>query len=173
MQNNTESSQGRSELVRYEIGTISTVDLVDSPVTTHMETEEHGGGADGGVDHAGSGVTLGHKTIQLGQSSEMERIDLEFKAPVVKPNNMDVSESVRIEEGVIKAVTDATFNPNINFTAGSERQLHVGIGNARANKARGRSKNTKNLPQVTKQKMQRQTEANANVGEASNSALWS
>ena len=74
---------------------------------------------------------------------------------------MDVSDLVRIEEGVIKAATNATFNPNINFTAGSEGQLHVGTGNARANMAQGRSKNTKNLPRVTKQKMQRQTKANA------------
>lgn len=86
-QNNTKSSQGSFELVGYEIGIISMVDLVDSPMPTHMETEEHGGRASDGVDHAGSGgslsqsqnydtlnggiggninseaVTLGHKTI--------------------------------------------------------------------------------------------------------------
>uniref|UniRef100_A0A7N2M9X1 Zinc knuckle CX2CX4HX4C domain-containing protein n=1 Tax=Quercus lobata TaxID=97700 RepID=A0A7N2M9X1_QUELO len=83
-------------------------------VATHMETEEHGGGVSGGVDRMGSDVslsqsqnhgalnggidctinsevvTLDHNTIQPGKYSEMERINLEYKVPVVKPNSMDV-----------------------------------------------------------------------------------
>ena len=39
--------------------------------------------------------------------------------PVVKPNNMDVGEKARIKEGIITGTIDATFNPIINFTAGS------------------------------------------------------
>ena len=93
---------------------------------------------------------------------------MEYKAPVVKPNNMDVGEPARIEEGIITGATDATFNPIINFTAGSGEQPHVGNGNTRANKARGRSKNTISLARATKQKLQRQIDANADVGKYPN-----
>lgn len=86
----------------------------------------------------------------------MERFDWENNTSTVKPNNKNVNVAVRIEEGIFKAATDAMFNPSINFTAGSVGWPHVGIGNARATKARGRNKTTKNLPRVTKQKMQRQ-----------------
>ena len=98
----------------------------------------------------------------------MERINLEYKVPVVKPNNMDVGEKARIKEGIITGTIDATFNPIINFTAGSGEQPHVGNGSTRANKARGRSKNTKSQARTTKQKLQRQIEVNADVGKYPN-----
>ena len=88
---------------------------------------------------------------------------MEFNAPTIKPNNKDVGEAVSNEEGVIKDATFEIFKPNINFTVGRVEQPHEGIGNAKATKARGRSKTTKILPQVTTQTMQRQKGANANV----------
>ena len=191
-QYNTESLKGKLEAIRDVTGTINTVELVDSPEQTHMEIEEHGGGVASGVDHVGSdislsqsqnhgalnggidciinseAVTMDHNTSQLGQYSEMERINLEYKALIVKPNNTDIGEKARIEEGIITGAIDATFNPIINFTVGSGEQLHVGNGNTRANKARGRSKNTKSLARTTKQKLQRQIEVNANMGKYPN-----
>ena len=167
MQNNTESSKGKAESVRHEIGITRMVDLGINPGPTTMETDEHGGGAEGGVAQGGSEdpisqiqnldalngdidgninsetVTSGYNTIQPRQAAEMERINKEVKTPVVKPNNMDVGESARIEEGVTKGGTYAMFDPNIKFTVGNNRQPNVSIVIARANRARGRSTHKK------------------------------
>lgn len=112
---NTETWQGRSEGVNQGIGVITTVDLDGSRVSTHMETEAQEDGDDGGMDHAGSGgsfsqlqnsdaliggindnnnaetITWDQTDTQLRQPPEMERFDLEFNAPTIKPNNKEVS----------------------------------------------------------------------------------
>lgn len=91
------------------------MDLDGSPVSTHMETEAQEYGDDGGMEHARSGgsfsqlqnsdaliggindnnnaetVTWGQTDTQLRQPPKMERFDLEFNAPTIKPNNKDVS----------------------------------------------------------------------------------
>lgn len=164
------------------------MDLIESPVSSHMETDEHSGGAVnggektvdggvlsqqqnlealmGGIDHNinVATITLRPKINHSGPSTEKERIISGLHAPEVKAIIKNDREEARAGTEVFNVAMTVTSNPEFNFTVGRDGKPYERVANARATTGRGRGKHTKNLPRVTNKNLQRPLEAHADVG---------